>query len=100
MGATSKLSNTEVYSQLKGISDKIRMVEHMDYYKNPPVFTEEEDEVLNTLRPIVEYLLYPEIHRLNHKLKTHHHIVMSVEDGMKFRDKGFNKPDHRQKGEN
>ena len=73
---------------LQSITDKIKSVPKMNYHEQPISFTKEENEYLEMMKPIVTYLMYEEIARLNHKIRNHHHLTLSVENGMQMRENG------------
>lgn len=80
----------EFQDKLEGIAKKLREIPKQDYYNHQIKLTDEENSIIDALRPIVIYLMYDEIKLLNNKIKNHHHIVLSVEKGMEYRDNGMN----------
>jgi hypothetical protein len=74
--------------QLQGIAEKITGIERPKDFKNCPIeFTKEEQGLLDALKPIVEYLAYDELFRLNQKVLNHHHVVLSPRQSMEFKDR-------------
>jgi hypothetical protein len=75
--------------KLEMMAQKIKAVPKMDYHNQPINWDSSEQLLLDHLKPIVVYLMSDEIHRLNSKIKNHHHIVLSVEKGQQYRENGM-----------
>ena len=54
-----------------------------------PILTEEDERLMDTLRPMVKFLIRDELERLEHKIRNHHHITMSVGDGIRYKENGM-----------
>jgi hypothetical protein len=75
---------------LEQIAQKLAKVPRpMDYNNFDPEFTMEEKYFLDVLRPVIQYVMFEDTERLKHRIRNHHHVVLSMDDGMKYRDNGM-----------
>jgi hypothetical protein len=86
---------------LTSISNKIRLVPRPgDFFNFNPGFTDEEQELMLVLKPIIQFLMFEDIVLLRHKLNNHHHVTLSFNDGVKYRQNdmniGVHTPPHRE----
>jgi hypothetical protein len=75
---------------LERISQKLAKVPRpMDYNNFDPEFTMEEKYFLDVLRPVIQYVMFEDMERFKQRLRNHHHVVLSIDDGIKYRDNGM-----------
>ena len=71
------------------LQEMVRKIEasHGTSYK--PVFDEDEEELFESLRPLVKFMIQDELNRLDQKIRNHHHITLSVGDGISYKENGM-----------
>lgn len=76
-------------SDLEAIADKINQLpKPYDIQKHQLDLTDRERRLVNAIATVSRVSLFNDFKRLNDKIKNHHHVVLSVEDGIEFRENG------------
>lgn len=60
--------------------------------------TEREQRIMTALVPIGKVALFNDLKRLQDKINNHHHVALSVSDGIEFRENGSRVKPVRQSG--
>lgn len=76
-------------SELETIARKINQLPRpYDIQAHELDLTEKEKRLVSALGTVVKVASFNEFKHLKDKIKNHHHVVLSVDDGIEFRENG------------
>lgn len=77
-------------SDLESIAKKVNELPRpLDIQAHDVGLNERELRILTAFRTVSQLALFNDFQRVNNRIKSHHHVVLSVEDGIEFRANGF-----------